>query len=190
MWVIGDGSPWGWNIWDLNSKKDPAIVEIRIISILGRGNSYWNICKWETSLVCSRNRNKVSKVKVGETLIFLFWPMVQILRLIHQVPTSPWYFVFTIVTATRWLMVLFMGALTHTSFQTFIGHEAQRICHFSLQYFEEEIFLFTLSNRSHLFINMKTMEKTWFDLIWCLFFPLSFTGCFWTSHDLERSLTH
>lgn len=72
MWVTGDGSPWGWNMWDLNSKKDPAIMDIRIISILGRGNSYCNICKWETSLVCSRNRNKVSKVKVGEALIFLF----------------------------------------------------------------------------------------------------------------------
>lgn len=51
--------------------------------------------------------------------------------------------------------------------QTFIGHEAQReYAHFSLQDFDEEILLFTLSNRSHLFINMKT-EKTllWPDLV-------------------------
>lgn len=64
-----------------------------------------------------------------------------------------------------------MGTLANTSFQTFIGHEAQRVCHFSLQDFDEEILLFTLSNRSHLFINMKTMKKPWFDLIWCLSSP-------------------
>ena len=74
-------------------------------------------------------------------------------------------------------MVPFMGTLANTSFQTFIGHEAERVCHFSLQDFDEEILLFTLSNRSHLFINMKTMKKPWFDLILRLSFPLSIAGC-------------
>lgn len=70
-----------------------------------------------------------------------------------------------------------MGTLANTSFQTFIGHEAQRVCHFSLQDFDEEVLLFTLSNRSHLFTNMKTMKKPWFDLILRLSFPLSIAGC-------------
>ena len=74
-------------------------------------------------------------------------------------------------------MVPFMGTLANTSFLTFIGHEAQRVCHFSLQDFDEEILLFTLSNRSHLFINMKTMKKPWFDLILRLSLPLSIAGC-------------
>ena len=74
-------------------------------------------------------------------------------------------------------MVPFMGTLANTSFQTFIGHEAEKVCHFSLQDFDEEILLFTLSNRSHLFINMKTMKKPWFDLILRLSFPLSIAGC-------------
>ena len=74
-------------------------------------------------------------------------------------------------------MVPFMGTRANTSFQTFIGHEAERVCHFSLQDFDEEILLFTLSNRSHLFINMKTMKKPWFDLILRLSFPLSIAGC-------------
>lgn len=178
MWTIGNASPWGCNIWDLSSRKEPVMWK----------SEKWAFLEGETAITITVRETR--KVKVGEALTFLFWPMVQVLRLIHQVPTSPWYSVFALVTATRWLMVPFMGTLANTSFQTFIGHEAERVCHFSLQDFDEEILLFTLSNRSHLFINMKTMKKPWFDLILHLSFPLSIAGCLWVSHDLEWSLPH
>lgn len=178
MWMVGNASPWGCNIWDLSIRKEPVMWK----------SEKWAFLEGETAITITVRETR--KVKVGEALTFLFWPMVQVLRLIHQVPTSPLESVFALVTATRWLMVPFMGTLANTSFQTFIGHETQRVCHFSLQDFDEEVLLFTLSNRRHLFTNMKTMKKPWFDLILRLSFPLSIAGCLWVSRDLEWSLPH
>lgn len=128
------------------------------------------------------------EIKVRESLICLFWPIIQIFRLIHQISITSWYFVFALATEARWLMVLFMCPLANTSFQTFIGHEAQKVHHFSLCLSDEEILLFILSYRSHSFLNRKTMKKPCFDLIWCLSFLLRLLGCCWAFPDFELSL--
>lgn len=63
VWLMRDESPRGCDIWNWTWQEGKSFVEIRIKSILGRGDRYCNICKWETRLVFSVNKSTVSKGK-------------------------------------------------------------------------------------------------------------------------------
>lgn len=170
MWMLGNASPWGCNIWDLNSRKEP-VMEIRKWAFW-RGNSYYNNCK----------RNKKSKGRRGSDIFVLAYGS----GFKTYPPSSHFPLIFCLcpVTATRWLMVPLWVLWQIHHFRLLLGMKHREYAISVSRILMKKYCLRTLSNRSHLFINMKT-EKTllWLDLVFI--FPLSIAGCLWMSHDLE-----
>lgn len=57
----------------------------------------------------------------------------------------------------------------------------------SLVFWWRNIVIYPKQQKPFIF-KYETKKKPWFDVMWCLSFLLSFTGCFWAFHDFELPL--